>query len=183
MNKTILNLAAILLVPAAPIILGGCWTPPNANVQPAGQARLIQSGITIPCEKDPATVQAVDVTARTITLKLADDATASYKVGAKVNNLDWFQPGNQVSATVTEQLAVYLLDKGRLPDGATAESLGVNAKVLLVDPSYRLLTLQYPNGQRETVKPGLDTKLLEMAPGDSVVVTPHELTKIKIEKP
>ena len=54
--------------------------------------------------------------------------------------------------------------------GGAAETIRANAKVLRVDPSYRLLSLQYPDGRAETFKVGLDVKLLEMQPGDDVVV-------------
>jgi len=183
MKKQILNRAAVALMPAAALILAGCWTAPNAKVQPGGEPRLIQSGITVESVKDPATVQALDPGQGTITLILPGGATTTYKVGPNVKHFDLVHAGDKVEATVTEELAVYLLANGRLPDGATAETLGVNAKVLQVDPSYRLLTLQYPNGQSEIVKPGLNTRMQQMAPGDSVVVRPGELTAIKVEKP
>jgi hypothetical protein len=172
----------LILAASAALVLNGCWTPPNASVQPGGEPRLIQSGITVESVKDPATVQALDSGQGTITLALPSGTTATYKVGAKVKHFGQVRPGDQVQATLTEELAVYLLADGRLPDGTTAETLGINARVLLVDPSYRLLTLQYPNGQTDTVKPGLDALMQQMAPGDSVVVRPQELTAVEIEK-
>jgi hypothetical protein len=183
MKKRILKTVALAWMPVAALTLAGCWTPPNANVQPKGQPGLIQEGIAVQSVKDPATVQAIDAGARTVTLKLSDHTTLTCKVGPSVENFDRVQVGNQVRATVTEELAVYILENGRLPDGATAETLGVNARVLKVDPSYRILTLQYPSGQSEAFKPGLGTKMEQMAPGDSVVVQPREVTAIRIEKP
>jgi hypothetical protein len=171
-----------LLLPVMALSLAGCWTPPNANVQPNGEPRLIQSGVMVEIVQNPAAVESIDASQRTIALKRTDGLTKTYAVGPKVKHLDQIKAGNQVKATLTEELAVYLLANGRLPDGATAESLGVNARVLLVDPSYRLLTVQYPNGQYETFKAGLDAKLLEMAPGDNVVVQPREVTALRIEK-
>ena len=182
-TKTRIRAVVSLLLPIAALSLAGCWTPPNANVQPPGQPGLIQDGIAVQSVKDPATVQSIDAAARSITLKLSDNSTLTCKVGTQVHNFDQVKVGNQVQATVTEDLAVYILENGRLPDGTTAESLGVNARVLLVDPSYRILTLQYPGGQSEKLKPGLGTKMEQMAPGDSVVMRPREVTAIKIEKP
>jgi hypothetical protein len=183
MKKRTLKTVALALMPVAALTLAGCWTPPNANVQPKGKPGLIQDGIAVQSVKDPATVQAIDTGARTITLKLSDHTTLTCKVGSQVANLDQVKAGDQVQATVTENLAVYILENGRLPDGSTAETLGVNAKVLKVDPSYRILTLQYSNGQSEAFKPGLGTRMEQMAPGDSVVVQPREVTAIRIEKP
>lgn len=181
-TKTRIKKIVIWLLPVATLSLTGCWTPPNANVQPNGEPRLIQSGVTVESADSPVTVQTLDTTQRTIILKLADGTTTTCKLGPKVDNLGLIQPGSQIMATMTKELSVYLLTNGRLPDGTTAETLGVNARVLLVDPSYRLLTLQYPDGQSETFKPGLDTKLQEMAPGDSVVVRPVEVTAIRVGK-
>jgi translation initiation factor IF-1 len=159
--------------------LTGCWTPPNANVQPKGEPRLIQSGIPVESVKDHVTVEFVDATQRVINLKLSDGTTVSCKVAGKVSNLEKIQSGDPVKVTLAEELAVYVLRDGKLGD----QSIPFNAKVQKVDPSYRLLTLQYPGGQTEELKPGLDTKLLAMAPGDDVAVKVIEVKAIHIEKP
>lgn len=179
---TKLKITRTILLPAFLITLAGCWTPPNANVQPQGEPRLIQDGIRAESVDNPVTVQSVDSAQGSIVIKLADGAIANCKLGPKVKNLGQISPGDQVEADMTMELGVYLLANGRLLDGTTAEKLGVNAKVLQVDPSYRLLTLQFPDGRTETVKPGLGAKLLEMAPGDSVVVRRVEVTKISVKK-
>jgi hypothetical protein len=73
---------------------------------------------------------------------------------------------------------------GQLPkaDGTTRpKTINFNAKVLLVDPSYRLLTLQFTNGKTLTIKAGLDVKLEKMAPGDDVVMRSNIITAIKIK--
>jgi hypothetical protein len=177
-----LRKASAVLLPIALITLTGCWTPPNAKVQPEGSPGLIQQGIMVESARNPATVKAIDLSSRTITLQFPDGTSATCEAGPGVKNFGKIQAGDKVKATMTKDLAIYILDNGRLPDGPTAESLGINAKVLKVDPSYRLLTLQYPDGRRETVKPGLGTKMEQMAPGDSVVVRPVEITAIKIVK-
>ena len=183
MEKRILKVRASVLMPVAALTLAGCWTPPNANVQPQGKPGLIEDGIVVEVIRDPATVEAIDAGARTLTLKLADQTTHTYKVGSAVENFDQVKVGDHIKATVTFVLAVYILENGRLPDGTMAEALDVNARVLQVDPSYRILTVQYPNGELDKLKPGLGTRMQEMAPGDSVVVRPREVTAIKIEKP
>lgn len=164
------------------MLQAGCWTPPNANVQPKGAPGLIQSGIVVKSVKRPVTVQSIDISQNTISLQFTNGTTANCKLSPDFNRYVLPNQGDQVDATINLELDVYLLADGRLPDGTTAESLGVNARVLLVDPSYRLLTLQYPDGTSETFKPGVDTKLEGMAPGDSVVVRPVEVTAVKIEK-
>jgi len=181
MKTQYLKRASRLLLPVTAAVLAGCYTVPNANVQPQGEPRLIESGIMVESVKDAATVQAIDTAAGTITLGFPNNTAATYKIGPNVKHLDQLQVGSQIKAKTTEELAVYLLADGKLPDGSTAQSLGCNAKVMIVDPSYRLLTLQYPDGSTETVKPGLGTKMMEMAAGDDVVVKPVELVKLKIK--
>src|SRR5271168_2754920 len=140
MKKETVNWFPLALVSAAALALAGCWTPPNANVQPKAEASLIQDGVVLESVKDPATVQSIERMANppTISLTGPDGATRSYTVGPKVKHFDQVQVGDTVKATVTENLTIYALANGTLLDGTTAQSLGVNARVQQVDPSYRL---------------------------------------------
>src|SRR5262249_41745541 len=132
--------------------------------------------------KRDAMVQSVDPSQRTLALKLSDGSTATYKVGQQVENLDQVKAGDKVNATVAEELTVYVLKDGMVPGAnGASQTVKVDAKVQLVDPSYRLLTVQYPSGQTEILKPGLEAKMLEMEPGDSVVIKPVEVTKLSVE--
>ena len=45
-----------------------------------------------------------------------------------------------------------------------------DSRVLLIDPSYRLLIVQYPSGRTDTFKVSLSTRLKDMEPGDSVAI-------------
>jgi Cu/Ag efflux protein CusF len=179
-------IAVVVGLPLLALTLTGCWTPPNANVQPAGKPGLIQGGIPVEVIQYPVTVQAIDPDQRTITLKHGDDSTKTFNVDATVNNLDQVKVGDVVKVTVKAELSVYILDHGRLPnvDGTSRpKSINFNAKVLTVDPSYRLLTLQFTNGRNLTIKAGLNVRLEKMAPGDDVVMRSNEVTAIEIKKP
>ena len=180
---TLQRMPAGALLWVATLVLSGCWTAPNANVQPKGEPRLIQGGIQVESVKEPAIVQSVDAAARTIVLTAGDGKTVTYSVGPSVANFDRIGSGDEVRATVAEELTIYLLREGRLPHaGGAPELIAINAKVLLVDPSYRLLMLQYPDGRDETFKVGLDVKLNEMAAGDGVVIRPIEALALRVEK-
>ena len=181
--KMLSRMTVPLLLPLLMLALTGCWTPPNANVQPAGEPRLIQSAIPVESVENAATVQAVDASQHSITLKFSDDTMTTCKAGPKVTNFDKIQVGDKVKVTLAEELTVYLLKDGRLPGtGDTDGTINFNARVQSVDPSYRLLTLQYLNGKTKVFKLGLDAKMLEMAPGDDVVARITEATAIRIEK-
>jgi hypothetical protein len=165
------------------LVLTGCWTPPNANVQPKGEPRLIQSGVSATDYHARATVQTVDIGARVLGLKLDDGTMLSCTVGPLVPHFDQIQPGDRIKVTLAEKLAVYVLRDGRMrgADGQE-ETIPFIARVQTVDPSYRLLTIQYRNGQTTELKTDLDAKLLEMQPGDAVVLQSAEATEIRIEK-
>ena len=183
MNAKIKKSIFTLLPGVAALALTGCWTPPNANVQPKGEPRMIQSGIPVESVKDKATVESVDAGQRLLNLKLSDGTLMSCQAGAQVKDFDQIKSGDTVKVTLAEELAVYVLKDGRLPGaGGSDEVIHINAKVQSVDPSYRLLTLQYADGKTEVFKVGLDAKVLEMAPGDDVVVKITEAKAVRIEK-
>jgi hypothetical protein len=99
------------------LVLAGCWTAPVANVQPHGEARLIQGAIPVKSVKDAAVVSSVDRSAGTITLRTSGKAeTSTYKLGPKVSGLDDIKAGDVVQATVAEDLTIYVLRDGQLPD-------------------------------------------------------------------
>ena len=55
-----------------------------------------------------------------------------------------------------------------IPGGSRA------ARVLVVDPSYRVLTVQYPNGGTQTFKVPLGTRISDIQAGDSVTIRAAE---------
>jgi hypothetical protein len=185
-NKRLKFAAMTIMVPTLALALAGCWTPPNANVQPIGKPGLIQGDIPVQVIQEPVTVIAIDATNRTITLKHADDSTKTFSVGDTVKNLDEIKVGDTIKAEVKAELSVYILDNGQLPgvNGISRhKTINFNAKVLQVDPSYRLLTLQFSNGQTMAIKAGMNVMLEKMAPGDDVVMRSNEVTGITIKKP
>jgi len=176
------NLVCLLVVPALALTLTGCWTPPNAHVQPPGEPRLIQSGVPAGNNHVRATVQSVQDSQRVLNLKLADGTLLACTVSPSVENFSQVQAGDQVKVALDLKLAVYVLKDGRLPGaGGKDEAIPFTALVQTVDPSYRLLKVQFTNGQTAELKAGLDAKLLEMQPGDAVVLQSAEATAIHIE--
>jgi hypothetical protein len=182
MKALILHRAVLgALSVAAGLALAGCWTAPVADVQPKGEPRLIQGGIAVESVKEAALVHAVDPAARSIVLSPHQGATYTYKAGPQVENLGQIKAGDTVRATVAEELTVYVLRDGQLPGaGGTPELIKSDARVLWVDPSYRLLTLRYPDGREETLKVALGVRLREMEAGDDVVIRPLEVQSLKV---
>jgi hypothetical protein len=168
---------------ASALVLGGCWSAPVANVQPKGEPRLIQSAIAVRSIKNPEVVQSVDTGTRTIVVLTPGTAgTNTYKVGQKVSSLDRVKAGDRIRATVAEELTVYVLHDGQLPGVSSPETIATDAKVLSVDPSYRLLTVQYPDGRNETFKVAKEVKLKQMEAGDDVVIRVIEVISLRVQK-
>jgi hypothetical protein len=166
--------------------LAGCWTPPVATVQPKGSPRLVLRAILVESAMRPGVVEAVDPAARTVLLKTAADASAqSYHAGSKLSTFDHITAGQKVAVSFAEQLTIYVSPDGRPPPAvdASPQTVVSNAKVLGVDPSYRLLTLEYPDGWRETVKVGRDVNLRMVEAGDDVAIELLEVVALATRKP
>jgi hypothetical protein len=155
---------------------------PRSDVQPPGEPRLIADHIRVQAREDPAVVQAVDAQARTLSLvSTKRRSPGAYSVGPYVSGLGQVKPGERIRAVVLDELSVYVLHAGE-PTSIGGKRIEPEARVLSVDPAYRLLVVQYPDGQRETFKVGLDVKLRTMQAGDAVVIRPVELIALKRRK-
>src|SRR5450432_1590529 len=100
-TSIIIKRAIIVALPAiASLTLTGCWTPPNANVQPKGEPRLIQSGVSVQDNNVRATVQTIDATSRALTLKLSDGTLVICTVSPKVVVFDKIKAGDPVKVTL-----------------------------------------------------------------------------------
>jgi|SRR6185437_5818143 len=177
--------APVLPVVMMLVLLAGCWSAPRATVQPKGPPRLIQERVVVDSIAWPATVQSVDPGARAIVLQTAGDVAArKYRVSRRVAGLDHITAWQRVYAVVREELTVSVSEDSRLSaDRGAPPPFVSSAKVLSVDRSYRLLTLEYPTGQSETLKVGREVRLEQMQAGDDVRIQPLEVIAIKARKP
>jgi hypothetical protein len=182
-HETQTGAIAVLLLTATVCALAGCWTAPVADVQPKGEARLIQRGIPVIAVKDGATVQSIAADQSSLVLNFPEGITATVKPGPQVKNLPQVHAGDRVRVKVAQELSVYVLKNGALPDADGKNPfIRTDAKVLIVEPSYRLLTLQYPNRQVETLKVGLVAKMKEFEAGDAVAIDTTALLALRVLK-
>jgi hypothetical protein len=182
-SRKIKSLAVGMLFPLLALTMTGCWTPPNANVQPVGDPRMIQSDVHVKCYNLKATVSAVDNTQHTIQIKLADGTMISCTGSADVSDFSQVKPGDQIKVDLAADFTVYLLKGDMLPmANGKDETVSFTARIQTVDPSYRLAVVQFVNGQTKEFKFDLDAKMLEMAPGDAVVMQNATVKSLDIEK-
>ncbi|MBK8175128.1 MAG: hypothetical protein IPK66_07645 [Rhodospirillales bacterium] len=110
--------AASLPIIAAPVLLMQLASPASAQttgVSDVGQSEMITVR---------ATVKAIDLKARTVTLVGPEGGTTTLKVGKDVQNLQQVQPGDVVVAEYTQSVAYLIAPPGtKVP----ADALGVAA--------------------------------------------------------
>ena len=160
-------------------LLAACWTVPNANLQPAGPPRVIQNGIIIAGVRDRQIVQAVDVPTRLMIVSGPDEAgSRAYKVAPAAAALSQIKTGDEVRLRTVEELTVYVPVRDEREQDINPRE---DARVLDVDRSYRVLRLEYRSGRIESVKVGLNVRMRDMAPGDSVSIRPIEVTCIQLQ--
>ena len=115
-------------------------------------------------------------------------------------NFDQIRIGDQVKATVAEQLVVYmakdnppasegeaalveLAPKGAKPGGLMANTVQVIAKVTAIDLKHHKATLKLPDGTTKTVAVRKDVDLTQRQVGEEVVIRCTEAIAIAVEKP
>jgi hypothetical protein len=147
-----------------------------------------------------ATVEAVDKSQRTVTLRRADGRSVMLKVPPEARNFDQIQPGDTVRAEYLDAVAVFVrkagappqaaertavavAPKGGMPAGVIVETVEVTAKVEAVDGINRTVTLRGPEGNVRTVKVDESVKRFdEVKPGDEVVIRHTQALALKLER-
>ena len=169
-------LRALAFVGAA--ALTGCWQPPRADVRPSGEPRVIDEAIAVESTRT-GIAQSVDPAARTIAVLEPTDKVPQIYDLAPGSPIHGIKAGEHIRLTLAERITVYVAPVGELMPEADGMSTTSDAKVLSVDRSYRLLTLQRTDGRRETFKVARNVKLSEMQPGDDVAVDSTQVIAVR----
>jgi hypothetical protein len=201
MKRNILNWAGLTLLPAAMLAFTSCSTEPKG--EGAGYAAVqpgVPGGVIVQTYKETATVTGIDKATREVTLVTKDGAKTTVKAGPEVVNFDQIQVGDQVKATVAEQLvmfmrkngepandgeaaAVALAPVGAKPGMVMANTVEVTGKVEAIDLAHRKATLRFPDGTAKTFKVRKDVDMTKGKIGDEVVFRTTEALAISVEKP
>jgi translation initiation factor IF-1 len=146
-----------------------------------------------------ATVTAIDAAKRKVTLVFPSGSKTTYKAGPEVVNFAQIQVGDQVKATVTEEVAVFigsgdppsataaagvaLAPMGAKPGGLLVDTMQVTASVTGVDAGKRQVTFQLPDGTTKKIKVSKKVDLSAVRPGDNVTVQLSEGLAMSVQKP
>src|ERR1700675_1236807 len=167
---------------AVTMLMSSCWTAPNANLRPKGEPRVIGDSIVVEISTPPMRVESIDRVKRILVASPRDASTIEMTIAPGVRNLEDVHAGDQIRPKVRENLTIYVAPQPERVDGGKTGGPRAS-RVLVIDPSYRLLAVQYPDGRTDTFKVGLNTRLKDMEPGDSVAVNTFEAVDLRIRHP
>jgi hypothetical protein len=203
MKKQILKWAGVALLPAVMLALTSCSSTSTDQGQGATVVATqpgVPGGVMVNTYEITATVTAIDAASRKLTLATPDGKKTEFKAGPDVVNFPQIQVGDQVKATVAEQVAVYLATDAPPPtDGAAAmvalapvgakpgalmaSTVQVTATVTDINLKDHKATLQFPDGSTKTFKVRPDVDLTKRKVGEQVVIRYTEALAISVEKP
>src|SRR6476659_6913394 len=82
--------------------------PAGSDTKDAHGQKVSPDAVEVRTMSETASVQSIDQANRTVTLKTADGALHTYKCSPEVRNFDKMKVGDQVIATVTDELALFV---------------------------------------------------------------------------
>jgi len=147
-----------------------------------------------------ATVEAVDLDNRIVTVKGPEGNIVDIKAGEQVKNLAQVKVGDTVEITYYESLAVKVFKPGEMPQG-TAATVGaertakpgekpsgiigsqvtITATVESISPNKTSVTLKMADGKYKAVKIQDKKNLENVKVGDEVVITVTETLAIAVK--
>jgi Cu/Ag efflux protein CusF len=146
-----------------------------------------------------ATVVAIDMQKRIVTLKGEDGQVKDIKVGEEAVNLPQVKVGDIVTVKYFESIAVEVMKPGtvagvgekeaivrakpgEMPGGMAAKEVTVTATITAIDKQKGTLTLKGPEGKLNTVKVQDPANLDKVKVGDDLMITYTEALAISVER-
>jgi Cu/Ag efflux protein CusF len=156
------------------------------------------SGIKERSVKKTATVQAIDLEKRVVTLKGEEGNIFDLKVGEEAKNLPQVKVGDLVTVQYYESLAfevtkpgqavavgsttgVAAAKPGEKPAGVAAGQVTITATVEALDAKKHYVTLKGPDGKTKEIKVKDPKNLVNVKVGDQVAITYTEALAISVE--
>jgi Cu/Ag efflux protein CusF len=148
-----------------------------------------------------ATVEAIDMATRQVTLKGENGTSQTITVGEEARNLGQVQPGDVVTAEFVRELDVEVFaddgselgagglaaagraEEGEKPGGMAIESQVLTARVAEINLDANTFKLQWPDESVQEYTARNPENLRKAAVGDIVVITYTEAVGIIVEAP
>jgi hypothetical protein len=183
----VVAVAAVLMLSLAT----GVFAQATQGAAPTGVVREREAVMT-------ATVVAVDLQNRYVTLKGPDGALRDIKVGEEAVNLPQVKVGDLVTVKFYESIAVEVIKPGtamgagektaivrakpgEMPGGMVAKQVSVTAIIMAIDKQKSAMTLKGPEGKLVNVKVQDPANLEKVKVGDELMITYTEALAISVE--
>jgi ribosomal 50S subunit-recycling heat shock protein len=177
----------------------------GASDTPAAEKKPVQTGKKPSVKKErtthiTATVEAIDLENRVVTLKGPKGDLFDVIAGPQVKNLPQVKAGDQVNITYYQSIAVRVFKPGEAPQGAAsaagAERLAkpgekpsgiaganvtITATVESISPNKTSVTLKMADGKYKVVKIKEKKNLDNVSVGDEVVITATETLAVSVK--
>jgi len=193
-RHTLVHVALVSII--ATTLLTGCITD---GFEDSSFIETSDGAIVVDRFTMTATVQAIDAGKRKLTLVTTGGSKSTYKAVPEIVNFDLIQVGDQVRATVTDEVAIFigrgappsamaavgvaLAPAGGKPAGVLVDTEQITAKITAVDATKHKVTFQLPDGTTKMVKAGNTVDLSTVRPGDDVNMQVSEGLVIAVVKP
>lgn len=174
---------------------------PTARAQPEQQAPL-QPGVAVTrTESLSGSVESVNLASREVVLRGEDGRLVTVVAGPEARNLDELRPGDRISVSYEEALAVEMVrpgdsrppidalaageraPTGERPGGALDQLVRVRVRIDAVDPDAGRVTFTGPAGGTRTVTardPQMREFIRNLRPGEQVDIAYSEALAVRV---
>jgi hypothetical protein len=158
------------------------------------QAKTINSTM----RTETGTVEAIEASTRTVTLKKADGTYVQTVAGPDIKRFEEVKVGDTVNVKYYENVVIRLKQPGEsdvmsgakgttgseqaLPGGTRAKQVTITATITAIDPSAPTITFSGPNGWKYTSKVQDPTALEKVKVGDKFDIVWTEATLVSVER-
>jgi len=173
----------------------GASAQATKGAAPAEQPKVVKERTAVMT----ATVQAIDLKTRIVTLKGPKGEVRDIKVGEEAVNLPQVKVGDLVTVKYYESLAIEVIKPGtvsgageksaivkakpgEMPGGMAARQSTVTATVTAIDKKKGTITLKGPEGKTVIAKAEEPKNLDKVKVGDELMITYTEALAISVEK-
>jgi nicotinamide mononucleotide adenylyltransferase len=172
----------------------GVFAQATKGAAPAEQPKVVKERMATLT----ATVQAIDMQKRIVTLKAPDGEVRDIKVGEEAVNLPQVKVGDIVTVKFYESIAVEVIKPGKvagagetsaivrakpgeMPGGMAARQVTVTATITAIDKKKSSMSLKGPEGNIVKVKVEDPKNLDKVKVGDELLITYTEALAISVE--
>ena len=192
MKKGLVVAAAVVFMVS---LATGVFAQATKGAAPAEQPRVVKERAAVMT----ATVQAIDLNTRIVTLKGPKGEVRDIKVGEEAVNLPQVKVGDLVTVKYYESLAIEVMKPGavsgagekqaivrakpgEMPGGMAARQSTVTATVTAIDKKKGTISLKGPEGKMVVAKAEDPRNLNKVKVGDELMITYTEALAISVEK-